>query len=173
MQLAYLATDTLTQARQLGADAGDVIIAAGDSFSATVRLGKVEKILNSREKRMGLRLFVGKSSAITSTANFSRETVHALVEETVALARATAADEFSGLPERDGLHHECLDLDLVDTATALTPEEKIARAREAEAAALQLDTRITNSEGADFSNSAREIHYANTLGFAGQYHTTS
>lgn len=173
MQLADLATDTLKQARQLGAEAGDVIIAAGDSFSAAVRLGKVEKILNSREKRMGLRLFVGKSSAITSTANFTHEAIQALVEETVALARATAADEFSGLPEGEPLHDSFPDLDLADTTVSLTPEEKIARAREAEAVALQLDPRITNSEGADFSNSAREVHYANTLGFVGQYHTTS
>jgi PmbA protein len=83
MQLADLATDALQHAQQLGAEAGDVIIAAGDSFSASVRLGKVEKILNSREKRMGIRLFVGQSSAITSTANFTREAVHALIEDTV------------------------------------------------------------------------------------------
>ncbi len=173
MQLADLATDILHQAQQLGAEAGDVIIAAGDSFSATVRLGKVEKILNSREKRLGLRLFVGKSSAITSTANFTSEAVRTLVEETVALAKATAADEFSGLPNGEPPNHDFPDLDLVDTKAALTPEEKIACAREAETAALQLDPRITNSEGADFSNSAREVHYANTLGFMGHYHTTS
>lgn len=173
MQLADLATDALQHAQQLGAEAGDVIIAEGDSFSASVRLGKVEKILNSREKRMGIRLFVGKSSAITSTANFTREAVHALVEETVVLARATAADEFSGLPGVEELKGELPDLDLVDTTTPPSPEEKIARAREAEAAALQLDPRITNSEGAEFSNGFREVLYANTLGFIGQYQTTS
>src|SRR5262249_34702130 len=173
MQLANLATDTLQHARQLGAEAGDVIIAAGESFSASVRLGKVEKILNSREKRMGIRLFVDKSSAITSTANFTREAVYALVEETIALAKATVADEFSGLPDAEELERDFPDLDLVDTSTPLSPEEKIARAREAEAAALQLDPRITNSEGADFSNSSREVLYANPLGFIGQYQTTS
>src|SRR5215470_5908234 len=131
MQLADLATDALQHARQLGAEAGDVIIAAGDSFSAGVRLGKVEKILNSREKRMGIRLFVGQSSAITSTANFAREAVRALVEETVVLARATAPDEFSGLPDGEELKGGFPDLDLVDTTTPLAPEEKIARAREA------------------------------------------
>jgi PmbA protein len=173
MQLIDLATDTLQHAQRLGADAGDVIIAAGESFSASVRLGKVEKILNAHEKRMGLRLFIGKSSAITSTANFTREAVYALVEETVALARATAADEFSGLPLAEELARDLPDLDLADTEASLTPEEKVARAREAEEAALQADSRITNSEGADFSNSARAILYANTLGFVGQYHTTS
>src|SRR5258708_39556860 len=119
MQLVDLAHDALQHAQQLGSEAGDVIIAAGDSFSASVRLGKVEKILNSREKRLGIRLFVGKSSAITSTANFTREAIHALVEDTVVLARATAADEFSGLPGVEELKGELLDLDLVDTTTSL------------------------------------------------------
>src|SRR2546426_12608872 len=98
MQLEDLATTVLQQAQQLGANAGDVLIATGESFSAGVRFGEVEKVHNAREKRMGLRLFVGHSSAITSTANFAREAVDDLVAETVALAEATAAGEFSGLP---------------------------------------------------------------------------
>jgi len=173
MQLADLATDILQQARRLGADAGDIIVTAGESFSTSVRLGKVEKILNSQEKRLGLRLFVGKSSAITSTANFARDTVTSLVEETITLAKATAADEFSGLPPVEELAKNQPDLDLADTSVSLSTEEKIALAMEAEASALQADPRITNSEGGDFSNGSREILYANSLGFVGQYHTTS
>lgn len=173
MQLEELATIVLQDAQRLGATAGDVVIAAGESFSAGVRLGQVEKVQNAREKRMGMRLFVGQSSALTSTANFTREAARALVEETVALAKATAADEFSGLPVQEDLAQDFPDLDLADASANLTPEEKIALAREAEAAALSLDSRITNSEGAEFSNSAREILYANSLGFIGRYHTTN
>lgn len=172
MKLPDLAQDVLQQAQRLGADAGDVLISTGESFSASVRLGKVEKILNSQEKRLGLRLFVGKSSAITSTANFTRDALHDLVEETLILAKATAADEFSRLPTREELAQEQPDLDLADTVSLKT-EDKIALAREAEATALQADPRLTNSEGGDFSNSSRAIVYANTLGFLGQYNTTS
>lgn len=173
MKLVDLVDDILQQAKRLGSDAGDILIADGDAFSVSVRLGKVEKILNSREKRLGLRLFIGPSSAITSTANFTREALHNLVEETIALAQATAADEFSGLPTREELAQERPDLDLVDTVASLTTEEKITLAREAEATALQADPRITNSEGGEFSHSSREILYANTLGFLGRYSTTS
>jgi PmbA protein len=173
MQLADLATTVLQLSQRFGASAGDVLIATGESFSAGVRLGEVEKVHNAREKRMGLRLFVGHSSAITSTANFTREAVQELVEETVALAKATAADEFSGLPAAEELARDFPDLDLADAATDLTPEDKIALAREAEAAALSADPRVTNSEGAEFSNSSREILYANSLGFISRYYTTS
>jgi PmbA protein len=173
MQLEDLATAVLQYARRSGATAGDVLIATGESFSAGVRLGEVEKVLNAHEKRMGLRLFVGHSSAITSTADFTREALESLVEETIALAKATAADEFSGLPAAEDLAPNFPDLDLADSTTSLTPEGKIALAREAEAAALGLDPRITNSEGAEFANGSREILYANSLGFIGRYCTTS
>ncbi|NOT56297.1 MAG: TldD/PmbA family protein [Deltaproteobacteria bacterium] len=173
MQLENLATDILEQARRLGATAGDILIASGESFSAGVRLGEVEKVQQSQEKRMGLRLFVNQSSAITSTADFTRETLSEIIEETVALAKATAADEFSGLPEQHLLARDIPDLDLSDTTTAFSPEEKIALARAGEAAALAVDARITNSEGAEFSNGSHEVLYANSLGFVGRYRTTS
>jgi len=59
MKLEELAADILDHARRLGATAGDVVIATGESFSASVRLGEVENIQNAQEKRMGLRLFIG------------------------------------------------------------------------------------------------------------------
>jgi len=173
MQLDNLAAEVLQQAQRIGASAGDVLIATGESFSAGVRLGEVEKVQQSREKRLGLRLFIGHGSAITSTADFTRDALIALVEETVALAKATAADEFSGLPGAEFLARDFPDLDLYDSTVQLSPEDKLALAREAEAAAIQTDPRITNSEGAEFSSGDHEVLYANSLGFVGRYHTTS
>ncbi len=173
MDLTELASDVLDQARRQGATAGDLVIASGESFSAGIRLGKVEKIQNSQEKRMGLRLFAGQRSALTSTANLAHTALQAFVTETLDLAKATAADEFSGLPDRADLAQDVPDLDLADTDAPLTLEEKLARAQEAEEAAFASDSRITNSEGAEFANTSREMVYANSLGFCGSYHTTS
>jgi PmbA protein len=173
MQLENLAAEVLEHARHIGATAGDILIASGESFSAGVRLGEVEKVQQSQEKRMGLRLFVDHSSAITSTADFTRDSLNSLVVETIALAKATAADDFSGLPEQHLLARDIPDLDLSDTTVSFSPEEKIALAREGEAAALAVDSRITNSEGAEFSNGSHEVLYANSLGFVGRYQTTS
>lgn len=173
MQLEELATEVLRHAQRLGATAGDVLIATGESFSVGVRMEEVEKIHNAREKRMGVRLFVGQRSAITSTADFTRAALSALVEETVSLARTTAADAFSGLPDPEELATDIPDLDLADFAVQLSTEDKIALAREAESAALSFDPRITNSEGAEFTHHDREVLYANSLGFLGRYRTTS
>jgi PmbA protein len=173
MELENLATDVLTHARKLGATAGDILIATGESFSTGVRLKEVEKVQQSQEKRMGVRLFVDQRSAITSTADFTRDSVFSLVEETIALARATAADEFSGLPASDLLAKDLPNLDLYDADTSLSPDEKVALAREAETVALSADPRITNSEGAEFSSGDHEVLYANSLGFIGHYHTSN
>jgi PmbA protein len=173
MHLEELATEVLRHAQRLGVTAGDVLIATGESFSVGVRMGEVEKIHNAREKRMGVRLFVGQRSAITSTADFTRAALSALVEETVSLARTTAADAFSGLPDPEELATDIPDLDLADFAVQLSTEDKIALAREAESAALSFDPRITNSEGAEFTHHDREVLYANSLGFLGRYRTTS
>ncbi|MGE0827297.1 MAG: TldD/PmbA family protein [Candidatus Binatia bacterium] len=173
MNMEDIAAAALEHAQRAGATAGDLLIATGESFSAGVRLEKVEKVQQSQEKRMGLRLFVGSRSAMTSTADFTREALRSLVEETVDLAKVTAEDQFSGLPADEMFTNDLPELDLYDSTTHLSPEEKIALAQEAESAALAIDKRIINSEGAEFSSGDHEVLYANSRGFIGCYRTTS
>jgi PmbA protein len=97
-----------------------------------------------------------------------------LVDEAVSLARITAPDPVSGLPEADELCRAAPDLDLADpTGHDLSPEEKIELARRCEAAALEADPRITNSEGGDFADRRARYAYATSHGFAGAYQTSS
>ena len=62
-----LAREILDMAQAKGATQGDVVMVESDSFFVTVRLGEVEKISQAQEKRLGLRLFLGSSSASAST----------------------------------------------------------------------------------------------------------
>ena len=87
-----LAQWSLDQARAAGADAAEVLIVSGESLSAGVRMGEVEKLKSSRERRLGVRVFVGKSSATASTAEFERKALGDFVADTVRLARLTAPD---------------------------------------------------------------------------------
>jgi len=96
-----LGLDILNQAKKKGATAGDVVMAESDSSFATVRLGEVEKVSQAQEKRLGLRLFFGASSASASTSDISTGAIERLVDDTCALARATAKDDYSGLPPPD------------------------------------------------------------------------
>ncbi|MGH7829884.1 MAG: TldD/PmbA family protein, partial [Candidatus Binatia bacterium] len=165
-----LARDVLAQAKQKGATQGDVVMVEGDSFFATVRMGEIEKISQAQEKRLGLRLFSGKSSATASTSDISRDSIQRLIDDTWSLARATAKDDFSGLPPEEQLARGWVDLDLFDdSARSLTVEQRVRSAREAEESALSSDPKITNSEGAEFSNQTHRLIYANSHGFAGEY----
>ena len=165
-----LARDILHQAKAKGASQGDLLMVESDSFFVTVRLGEIEKISQAQEKRLGLRLFFGASSATASTSDISQGSIERLVDETCAMARSTAQDEYSGLPSPEECARTFLDLDLLDdSGRSLSVEERSRLALETEKTALDYDRRITNSEGAEFSNQAGRVIYANSHGFSGEY----
>ena len=67
-----LAEWALGVAKKSGATAAEVLLVSGESLSAGVRLGEVEKLKSSRERRLGLRVFSGQSSATSSTAEIEQ-----------------------------------------------------------------------------------------------------
>jgi len=164
----------LEQARAAGADSAEVLIVSGESLGAGVRMGEVEKLKSSRERRLGVRVFVGKSSATASTAEFERKALNEFVADTVRLARLTAADQWSGLPD-PALHPRTVpELDLADPSSGIIEADRALEiARTAERAALGADSRIKNSEGAEFDSGNYRVVFANSQGFAGEYAGTT
>jgi PmbA protein len=172
--LEEIAALLLRGAREHGATAADVVVAEGDSLTVGVRLGKVEKVQRSRAKHLGLRVFVGDRSAITSTADFSTDSLVNLANDSVALARVTAPDPFGGLPEPEELAASQPDLRLYDDAVRQVSAEQAAEwCRAGEAAALETDPRIHNSEGAEFDGGSHHVLYAASNGFQGKYRSSS
>lgn len=169
--LEDIATFVLDEAKRAGATAADVVAAEGDALSTAVRLGEVEKLKRAQGKHLGLRVFVGQRSAITSSADFSRDALLALARESCQLAKLVEADDFAGLPDPAELARAIPELDLFHPRE-ISPEEALALARTAEAAALGADERITNSEGAEFDCDTRHVAYASSLGFRGSYRTS-
>jgi PmbA protein len=170
--LVQLASDVLAMARNNGATEADVVVADGENLSVQVRLGAVDRLSKAREKRLGLRVFVGKRSATSSTSDFSPESLRRLVSETCTLAKAVVEDPVSGLPAADQMAVTLPDLDLYDE-TRLDTDRQIDLAKRAEAAALGCDQRITNSEGADFDSSWGRVVLASSHGFIGDYRSSS
>ena len=167
-----LALDLLARARAAGADSADVLIASGTDFSVTVRKGEVETLTEAGSKALGVRVFVGRRTASTHTSDFSWPTLRRLVEETVGMARVTGEDPAAGLPD-EMVPPEDVDLDLFDPSPqALATDERIERARRAEAVALATPG-IVNSQGASWSSGEGSLVLANTMGFLGGYRTSS
>ena len=169
---SQLAMDLLVKAKHSGAKEADIIIADGETFSVQVRLGAVDRLTKAREKHLGLRVFVGKRSASTSTSDFSADSLNQLVAETCILAKAVVEDQVSGLPAADQMAGERPDLDLYDP-TRLNTEQQIELAKRVEAAAMSTDERVTNSEGGDFDSSSGRVVLGNSHGFLGEYQSSS
>ncbi len=169
---AQLAADLLSRAKAGGATEADVVVADGQTLSVQVRVGAVDRLTKAREKRLGLRVFVGKRSATSSTSDFSKESLQRLVFETCTLAKTVVEDPTSGLPEATQMATDRPDLDLYD-GTILSTENQIEWAKRGEAAAFAADERVTNSEGAEFESSSGRVVLANSHGFIGSYNGSS
>lgn len=168
-----LLVTVLKRATDRGATAADGFLVEERRCSAAVRLGEVDTVRHARDQRLSLRVFVGRASAAASTSDLSPESLERLVDEATRLARATAEDPHAGLPDPEGLIGAVPDLALEDReGHGLRPEERIAIARRAEEAALAVDPRVSNSEGAEYWDRHARYAYATSGGFAAGYATS-
>ena len=171
--LENIAVRLVERAIAAGGSAADVILYEADEFSTTVRLGNIENLKQAASRALGLRLFQGERSATSFSSDFSDSSLERLVKRTLDMAQATSEDPASGLPEPELQGAFAGDLRLFsDDISELSPETRIDMARRAEAAALDADPRIKNSEGAWFEASQGWKAYANSSGFSGSYQTS-
>jgi PmbA protein len=164
--MADVARRSLEVARNRGASDAEVEVSAAIGQSVTVRRGEVETVEYNRDKGLGITVYFGNRRGNASTSDLSPEAVQRTVEAACAIARHTAEDDAAGLPDADRLYRgEPPDLELFHP-WGLTVEESIEIARRSEAAALAVDRRITNSEGATVSAYDADFVLANTRGFS-------
>ncbi|HEX4029863.1 MAG TPA: metallopeptidase TldD-related protein [Terracidiphilus sp.] len=173
LDLESLAADVVAQAMQAGATDAEAVAREGDEFSVNVRLGEVETLKESGSRGLGLRVFLGKRSASASTSDLTADGIRQLVDGAMALSKVTEEDPFNGLPETgefgalpDNLHL------YYDDVYSLSGPERIEWARRCEAAALEADPRITNSDGGSFDAATGRKVLANSRGFVGSYRTS-
>ena len=158
--------DLIARARAAGADAADAVLLAGTSLSVQVRLGQIEQLEGSEARDLGLRVFVGRQSAMVSSTAVDPAGFGLLAERAVAMARLVPEDPYGGLAETaDGADPGDLDLDDVGEPNA---SSLIERAKAAEAAALAVEG-VTNSEGAEAGFGRSEVVLVTSAGFAGRF----
>ena len=163
--MADVARRSLEYAKRKGASDADVEISAAVGQAVTVRRGEVETVEYNRDKGLGITVYFGHRRGNASTSDLSPDAIERTVDAACAIARHTAEDEAAGLPDADRLYvGDAPGLDLFHP-WGLTVEEAIEIARRTEAAALAVDRRITNSEGATVSGYDTDFILANTRGF--------
>jgi PmbA protein len=133
----------------------------------------VEKLQESGSRGLGVRVFLGKQSASTSTSDLTPEGIRHAVDGAISLARITEQDPCSGLAEAGEFGSAPGDLHLYfDDVYSFAGPQRIEWAKRAEAAALAADPRITNSNGGSFDVSTGRKVLANSRGFLGSYRSS-
>ncbi|MEO7386890.1 MAG: metalloprotease PmbA [Gammaproteobacteria bacterium] len=161
-------TDVLKLANQLGATQAEANASFGTGFSVNVRLREVETLRHQRDQGVSVTVWLGHRKGSASTSDLRPEALEESVRKACSLARYGAEDPASGLADPDRLATGIPDLNLYHP-WAIEPAAAIELATACEAAALDLDPRVTNSEGASVSTSEGLRVYGNSHGFMGAY----
>ncbi|HSD54049.1 MAG TPA: metalloprotease PmbA [Burkholderiales bacterium] len=163
-ELRAMVEGTLRIARTHGATEAEADVSEGYGQSVTVRRGEVETIEYNRDKGLSVTAYIGKQRGYASSSDLSPRAIEDTVRAALSIARFTATDDCAGLAEPELIARGSRDLDLFHPWD-LPVEQAIVMARECEAAALRLDKRIVNSEGATVSCQQSQFMAGNSNSF--------
>ncbi len=163
--------DTLAFAKKCGATDASVDVSEGTGLSVSVRKGEIENVERNRDKSLSVSVSIGKRRGNAGTSDFSRAALEQTVKAAYDIARFTAEDPFAGLPDEADMAKgadAARDLQLfhpwlIDAAQA------VEIALECEQAALSVDPRLSNSDGAGVSVQQAHFFSGNSRGFRGGY----
>jgi PmbA protein len=173
-ELLDIARTAVRRALEAGATGAECTISEGEEFSAGVRMREVENLKQAGSRGAGIRVLVGNLTGSSRTSDLTPQGMESMVRGALDLARITTPDPHAGLPDPADLGRFLGDLKLYDESVSrMETEFKISQALKAEEVALAADARITNSEGASFDSHLGSRVFANSLGFAGEYRTSS
>lgn len=167
-RLQEIAADVLGAARRIGASDAAVDVSESSGLAVNVRMGSVETIEQTRDKGVGVTVYIGKRRGHASTSDFSPRALHDAVDAAYQIARHTGEDDCAGLPDADTLAREIQDFDLFHPWD-IAVDGAIDLARRVEGACFDTSPLIRNSEGASVNVSHGHFITANSLGFSGGY----
>ncbi len=167
-EIKQMSEDVLKVAKNLGASAAEAELSLSIGQNVSVRMHEVENIEYNRDKGMSVTVYFGQQKGHASTSDLSSQALKDTVAAACNIAKYTAKDEFCGLADANLMATDIQDLDL-HYPWDISVDEAIEIAKECEAAALQVDARITNSEGASVSTGTGFFAYGNSHGFIGGY----
>ncbi len=172
--LEDLTNSLILAARKAGADAADSLAVDATSLSIEVRQGQLEHAERAESIDIGLRVLLGNRQACVSSSDTHPDTITAMAERAVAMAKEAPEDPYIGLADPDQLATGW-DLDalqMADPTGEPTPADLKETALRAEAAAKAVKgISVVDHSSAGYSQ--HRIHLAASNGFSGGYARTS
>ena len=155
-------------ALSIGATGAAAEVSEQSGLSVTVRMGQLETIERTRDKSAGITVYQGQRRGHATTSDLSEGALKDTVRRAFEIARHTAEDAFSGLPEEAEIARLHRDLELFYPWN-IDAQGATSLALKAESAARGVSPAIRNSEGASVSASHGQFHASNSRGFSGGY----
>ncbi|MFC1746270.1 TldD/PmbA family protein [Candidatus Riflebacteria bacterium] len=173
MNYLDLAEDVVKKAKKLGANEAEVYIDKQDNFSIEIMEEEIDKITQSSQIGLGLRLFLKGRSCLVHTTDFAIESLTKLIEESITLARMAQIDEYMCLPESEPFEIPD-ELKIFDSKLLnLSPDSVIERVKKTNLAARQDTGFEIETTLCTFSSMCGEIFLANSKGFQKSYPRTT
>ena len=158
----------LKRAADLGATSAVAEVSESSGYAVTVRKGKLETIEQTRDKGLGITVFVGHRRGHASTSDFGMAAIERSVQAAYDIARITGEDPLAGLPDPDRLATDPRDPGVFHP-WHLPVDEAVEVALAMEKAALDTSPMIRNSDGASVSVHHGQFLLGNSLGFRGGF----
>ncbi|TKB47882.1 metalloprotease PmbA [Thalassotalea mangrovi] len=162
-QVKQRLADVLATAKSLGADAVEASMSKQQGLSVATRFGEVETVEFTNDGALGITVYQQGRKGSASTADLSEAALKQAVQAAIDIAKYTSVDPCSGLADAELLEYQPKDLDLYHPQP-ISSEQAIEIARETEMLALQSDSRLTNSDGANFASYEGFKVYGNSHG---------
>lgn len=170
-EIQSIVEDVLKLAKDKGATQAEASLSKVEGIAVSSRLKEVETVEFTNDGGLGITVYQGKKKGSASTADLSPQALTLTVEKALEIAKHTSDDECSGLADKDLMAFNYPDLDLfhpVDLDTDYAIEQVIA----AETSALDVDPRITNSDGASYNANLGTKVYGNSHGINAGYNSS-
>ncbi len=169
--LLTIASDVVALARKKGATTADALAVEGRSTEISIENGKIDQVEQSESRDIGLRVFVGASSANISGSVFDQKSLNTMVERAIEMAKLAPPDQFAGIADPAQLATQMLELDLYSSEEI--PASVLERmAREMEDVALAVPG-VTKCSGSGASSGHGGFGLATSNGFAKGYRRNS
>ena len=174
IDLVRAAQIALDYAAKSGVDQSEVSLHHGTGVSVTARQQDLETVEKHNDAQIVVSVYRDHKTGSASSADLSEAGIQAAVDAAVYIARFTGSVPCLGLADADRMAKNAIDLDLYHP-WKLDVAEMADIALACEAAALNADAAISNSEGATVNSYSGQAVYANSHGFlsdtAGSQHS--
>lgn len=162
------AVATALELAKAGSDGAEVAVSKTTGISVSTRYGEVENVEFNSDGALGITVYHQHCKGSASSTDLSPEAIKRTVQAAIDIARFTSPDPYAGVADRDLLAFDAPDLDLFHPAE-IDADRAIELAARAEQASLNVDKRITNTEGGSFNSHVGIKVFGNSHGMLQGY----